>query len=881
MLAPTPAATPTPALDATGESVGSSESIPAGAVGVMGGMGGDSYRPKLRVRSGGVLVTRVAPGSPADKNGISPGDHIVGMVGGSTVLRVRFAGDIQPSMGPHEQIQPMEQPPIGVLVEKPNATILPAVLTPSLSHDASNAFAGTVQGATVVDEPGVFVDAVLDGRTANPSLRPGDRIVRAQTEDGVWQDVTAQNAEAILVAGDAKPLKIEVRSAGEAEPRLLSIPREPFDFEDAFPPSIEGSEAEALSKKFTVANSIYIMQRNNVSGKPVDDRFSETLHREIFEAFDPKKLYFTQEDIRELQGKVHRLDDDLEHGDASFAHAVQSKLEIRAKERTRWTKARLARPMDFSKPVKIEGDRPEFPRNDEEARSRWDNEIKLQVMKHVATGASEKEAKELVQRYTSEAERGATRLRNRADEIFLHTAGQTFDPHTGYMSRSGAERFSRDSERPEQEVTGVHFERLSPGLFQVSEVVPQSAAARAGVRVGDVVVGVGRTDGSVTRPTANEFSGAWSKDVPADKLTLKLRRPGTSSLQAPELLDVSMPRDYANARASGSLVNTPDGKKIGVIRIPSFYSNRESVSVSKDVQALLDRPDWADTDGLLLDLRNNRGGDMREAATLSSLLGVEGVIYTSRGRSGTDPVAQRRGEKTYERPVTVVVSRGTASASEAFVGAFKDYGRGVVVGDTTFGKGSHYGVVGVSGPFSSPGTDPRGAVATTTHEFFGPDGRSPQKVGLRPDVAFPTMIGMTSQSVGEEHLEFVLPAMASSPSPHPIFRERSVIGATAKTIESRIAARRRADPVGQELAASLKAFGDLEKDRQRQRMVTLPQLKAEMDRKRTLRARLNALGASGPGPVSTFGQDPYSRELLNIASDQIQLEAMGPRRPHP
>ncbi|MBK8010022.1 MAG: hypothetical protein IPK13_01625 [Deltaproteobacteria bacterium] len=829
------------------------------------------YAPPFRVRSGGVRVATVEPGSPADQHGLSPGDHVIGAIAVKGVAPVLFASGLRPPETA-EDSKPIDQPPTGILVKKPSGAVVPVVLAPSPGTVRARTPGWTLHGAKLVDEPGVFVDGVVRGKSASDNLQPGDQILRARV-GRTWQDITPGNAVGMLITGKPDPLRIEVLRPGEAKTREVEIQREPLDTGDWIPESIESPEAKKLDAQFTTSNSLFLMQQGRTR-KPVDDRFSEVLHQELFERIDPKKLYFTQEDVNALSKKRHLLDDELKRGDASFANLVQSRFEARAAERSRWTQESLARPLNLNRPVPIGSKRPDFPADNEEAKKLWDNEVKLQVMHHMAAGASEREAKELVQHYADEAERGARTHRGSAEATLLKTAGSVFDPHTSYTPPSEAARWAARLQRADKENTGIYFEKLSPGLFQVSAVDRNSSASKAGVRAGDVVTGVGRSNGSITKPTADEFSGPWADDIPSDTLTLRLRRPGA---QGARTLDVSMPRTYVRERASGEIIKTGDGKRIGVLRIPSFYSDPEGkTSLSKDVDGILSRSEWTATDTLVLDLRHNGGGATNEALELSARFGIDGVVLTD---DHGQPWAGGRVEKAYDRPVIAVADRATASASETFLRAFKDYGRGVVVGDQrTFGKGTYFGIMGATGLASlPPESDSRGAVHVTSGVAFGPDGVSPQGVGVPSDVLLPTLIGTRSARFGEEHLERAIPPQTSKPVPHQLFGHRATTDTVSSSLQAKLAVRQAAPGPAQDLAKAVQKAQEIEEAQQQPRRVNLQQLKREMNLRQDARAVLNEMGAGRPSAPSDYGQDSYSREILNIARDYAEI--VGNRRP--
>jgi carboxyl-terminal processing protease len=207
------------------------------------------------------------------------------------------------------------------------------------------------------------------------------------------------------------------------------------------------------------------------------------------------------------------------------------------------------------------------------------------------------------------------------------------------------------------------------------------------------------------------------------------------------------------------------GKKIGVITLPSFYLDFEAQqknatnynSTSRDVARILNELNAEHVDGVVIDLRDNGGGSLEEAVNVSGLFIATGPIVQVSNATGGKMVLRDEDRRIlYSGPLAVLVNRYSASASEIFAAAIQDYGRGIIVGERTFGKGTVQSLVKLTRPFSFFGKKPElGELKLTIAKFYRISGGSTQHKGVVPDISMPSLIDTTT--IGEDTYTSSLP----------------------------------------------------------------------------------------------------------------------------
>ena len=498
---------------------------------------------------------------------------------------------------------------------------------------------------------------------------------------------------------------------------------------------------------------IELLQGLHYADRPFRD-FSahELLDRDI-ESLDRDHLIFTAPDLEFMH---HRFDRDLKpvylfKGDLHPAFEVFDLFATRALARFAWIEQRLKQPFDFSTEATVAIDRRKaaWPASADAADTSWDRWLQLEVLNEMVDGRDQAAAVGEVRRRYAESRKQIEQMDPLAvRERFLDALLEIFDPHSGYFSRDSAEQFDVMMSGA---VVGIGVElRSLHGRFIVETVQPGGPADRSGrINPGDEIVSVAAAGG-----TPVELSGRRLRELvelmggpQGSKLTLAIRAQG-----AGPPMSVSLERarvEIARDHARGAVVSVPGGDRptpVGVLTLPAFYGAPEasarSASVSADVRELLGQFSARGVEAVVIDLRDNGGGLLEEAVKLAGLFIRPGPVVLVRGLGGN--VEEHRTDDPaviFAKPLVILTSRASASASEAFAGALQCYHRAVIAGaESTFGKGTAQDFIDLHKPASgspAPGQDSWGVARVTRQYYYLPDGNTPQQKGIASDVVLP------------------------------------------------------------------------------------------------------------------------------------------------
>jgi carboxyl-terminal processing protease len=367
----------------------------------------------------------------------------------------------------------------------------------------------------------------------------------------------------------------------------------------------------------------------------------------------------------------------------------------------------------------------------------------------VLTGKEWEEIKEiLTQRYNNALKRLTQSQSEDAFQVYMNAFAREVDPHTSYLSPRNAETFQSEMNLSLEGI-GAVLQMTDDYTVIRSLVVGGPASSSKSLNEGDRIIGVGQDGEDVVDVIGWRLDDVVSliKGPKGTKVNLQILPAGNDAKSH----TVTIVRDKIRLedRAVKSEVIEKEGKKIGVLEVPSFY-----VGLAKDTDALITELNQQGVDGIIVDLRNNGGGALSEATALSGLFITRGPIVQVRDSYGRVTVNADNGNSiSYDGPLTVLVNRYSASASEIFAAAMQDYGRAIVVGENSFGKGTvqqHRSLNHIYDLFDNE----LGYVQYTIQKFYRIDGGSTQNRGVVPDIAFPTAIdpAETGESVEDNAL---------------------------------------------------------------------------------------------------------------------------------
>ncbi|MFZ5607130.1 MAG: carboxy terminal-processing peptidase [Pseudomonadota bacterium] len=536
----------------------------------------------------------------------------------------------------------------------------------------------------------------------------------------------------------------------------------------------------------TTARMVYgLLSDGRYAYRPraLDDALSQEVLTEYLKALDPARVFFTAQDVAGFQAAYgNRLDDAIKSGQVEPAWAIFSLYRQRVDERTAFARKQLKGDFDFSKDERYEYDRKDAPWAEPAALDTlWRQSVKNDWLRLKLAGkAPEEIRKTLDKRYANLATSVQQLKGDEVFQTFMNAYAGSIDPHTDYMTPRSAENFNVQMSNSLEGIGAVLFRQ--DDVVTVREMVPGGPAARSGrLKPGDRIVGVGQgTSGEMKDVVGWRIDdvvalirGAADTQVRLD--VVPAEAPLDSKPIQLLLTRAKVRLEDQRARAETIVVPASVGqpaRRIGVIKLPGFYQDFEArrrgeknyASATRDVARMLAGFRAQKVDGVVLDLRGNGGGSLNEAIELTGLFIDKGPVVQVREAGGRVSVQyDQDAGVAWDGPLAVLVNRGSASASEIVAGAIKDYGRGLIIGENTFGKGTVQTLVDLD-RWPANETPRFGEVKLTVAQFFRPDGSSTQNKGVQPDVAFPTSVD--AAEFGESTYPNALPWTRIAAAPH-------------------------------------------------------------------------------------------------------------------
>ena len=600
------------------------------------------------------------------------------------------------------------------------------------------------------------------------------------------------------------------------------------------------------------------------------NEFNEELSKRTLDTFiktwDPGKVYFLQSDIVETYGK--RFDERQK----SINEAIDANH-------------------DFAVDEYMEVDRKKLPwaKTADELNDRWRKRIKFQVMQLKDTIPDMVKVREkMTKRIALLKKRHTDTTADQVFGFFLNSFAMALDPHSDYMGPDELEDF-RINTRLSLEGIGAVL-RSDEGFTTIQSLVPGGAAALSGqVKVDDKIIAVGQAGDTPAdvidmdlRDVVKLIRGQQGTEV---RLTLVRDHKGQKTQQIVTLKRQKVQLTDRAAKSSVHVVEVsepagPRQIKVGVIVLPSFYMDFEgrqnkqkdfkssSVDMLREIASLKSKG----VEAIVVDLRNNGGGALDEAISVTGLFIQKGPVVQVRGNDGTTFVQEDKDPAVaWDGPLTLVINRQSASASEIFAGAIQDYGRGLIVGDThTFGKGTVQNLNDIS--------EKLGAVKVTISKFYRPSGSSTQLRGVESDIVIPDL--MDEIEVGEKFYDYALPWEKIKESS---FKPLDQVASFVPKLKPASVARLAQDPGFKLVAEDIKTFKDGELERSR---ISLKEKSAkekasekEKEEKRNHGKKSKKKDAEAEVDEETEVQlvDDYGmQEAVRVTADYVQLKAGKP-----
>jgi carboxyl-terminal processing protease len=510
------------------------------------------------------------------------------------------------------------------------------------------------------------------------------------------------------------------------------------------------SEAQAaqLSARF--------LTRFHYDAQPLDDAMSARIFKAYFKLLDSEKVFFTQSDMAKFAPLKTQLDDAIWNQDLSAPFSVFNLYVQRAVERMTYARGLLKQGFDFSvdENYTFDRDHADWPKDQAELDKLWRQRTKNDWLRLKLAGKNDDDIrKTLDKRYAGYIERVKQLDGEDAFQTFMTAYAETTDPHTDYLGPRAAENFDIQM-KLSLEGIGAQLQARDD-YTMIFTLVPGGPAIKSGkLKAGDRIVAVGQGDsGPMTDVIGWRLDDVVNRIRGKKDTTVRLEiLPADAGLDGKHEVVTLVRKKVSieDSAAKKKVVDIKDGdvtRKIGVIELPSFYSDfgarsegdKDFKSATRDVAKLLGELKAAGVQGIVVDLRNNGGGSLAEANSLTGLFIGKGPVVQVRDSKGQVEVqGDDDAGMAWSGPLAVLVNRGTASASEIFSAAIQDYHRGLIVGEPTFGKGTVQNLVDLDRFSQSDSEKPQlGELKMTIQEFFRINGGSTQLKGVTPDIAFP------------------------------------------------------------------------------------------------------------------------------------------------
>ncbi|HBY88291.1 MAG TPA: carboxy terminal-processing peptidase [Colwellia sp.] len=532
-------------------------------------------------------------------------------------------------------------------------------------------------------------------------------------------------------------------------------PKTPEELPVLMPETQHATASKRITARFTRAHYKKVAIDDALSGE-IFDRFIKQL--------DYARNIFLATDVNDFQKYRLEFDSVLTRGKLDTAYDIYNLNMQRRLERYEYAVNLLSskgdkNPFDFTKEEIYSFDREEapWPASEAELDELWRLKVKSDVLNLTLTKKEWPKIKEvLTKRYEYAIKRLKQSESEDAFQLVMNSFARVVEPHTSYLSPRNAERFQVDMNLS---LEGIGAELRSIEDYTVIHRVVTGGPADKSkqLKSKDKIVGVAQGDEDFEDVIGWRLDDVVELIKGAKGTTVRLQILSGDSDDEANIKVVSIVRDIIKledrAAKSEVYLENPDvaeSKKLGVITIPSFYNN-----LSKDVKKEIAKLKEQKVEGIIVDLRGNGGGSLSEATLLTGLFIDKGPVVQIRdGANRIQVNSDRDGVSFFDGPLTVMVDRYSASASEIFSAAIQDYGRGVIVGEHTFGKGTvqqHRGLGRVYDLYEKP----LGSIQYTIAKFYRINGGSTQHRGVLPDIAFPTAIN--PEDWGESKEENALP----------------------------------------------------------------------------------------------------------------------------
>jgi len=500
-----------------------------------------------------------------------------------------------------------------------------------------------------------------------------------------------------------------------------------------------------------------MLSRYHYKDFDLNDSLSSLMFDNYIQTLDHSKVYFFQSDIDSFEKDRYSFDEFLLDGNVQPFFDIFNIYEERLLQRMQYVDTILSRGFDFTQldSVEISRKNSNWVSTWSAMDSLWNLRIKNDALNLYLVGRDEEEIKEnLTKRYENF---GRALNQYNSEDVFqlaMNSYATAVDPHTNYLSPITSENFNIDMSLS---LEGIGARLMTEdGFTKVVEVIPGGPAFKSKkINVDDRIIAVAQgTDGEFVDVVGWRITDVVQLIRGPKETTVRLQilkaKDGITAKPEDILIvrDKVKLEDQAAKKELIEVINNEVAYKIGVITIPKFYIDFEAMrngdpnpkSTVTDVRVLLEELKQENVDGVIIDLRNNGGGALTEAVDVTGLFIETGPVVQVKDINGMVKVETDVDPSIdYSGPLAVMTNRFSASASEIFAAAIQDYGRGIVVGEQTYGKGTVQNLIDLN-RVSRSSTNKFGQLKLTIAKYYRINGGSTQNLGVVPDIIFPSYV---------------------------------------------------------------------------------------------------------------------------------------------
>lgn len=609
----------------------------------------------------------------------------------------------------------------------------------------------------------------------------------------------------------------------------------------------------------------------------LDENFSAKIFDRYLNLLDYSHNVLLASDVEQFMSRKKQIGDELRTGKLDVFYDLYNLAQKRRFERYQYALKVLEKPMDFTGKDTYNLDRSKspWPVSVAELNALWDSKVKYDELSLKLTGKSDQEIREtLTKRYQFAIRRLAQSNSEDVFSLAMTAFAHEIDPHTNYLSPRNTEQFNTEMSLSLEGIGAVL--QMDDDYTVINSMVAGGPAAKSKtITVGDRIVGVGQTGKPMVDVIGWRLDDvvALIKGPKGSKVRLEILPAGKGTKT--RVVTLTRERIRLEDRAVKLTVKTVGKDKVGVLDIPGFY-----VGLTDDVKVQLQKMEKQNVKSVIIDLRSNGGGALTEAVSLSGLFIPGGPVVQVRDNNGkVREDSDTDGVVYYKGPLVVMVDRFSASASEIFAAAMQDYGRALIVGEPTFGKGTvqqYRSLNRIYDQMLRPEWPALGSVQYTIQKFYRINGGSTQRKGVTPDLMMPT--GTEETETGEKFEDNALPWDSINAATYVKSGDLSVFEPQLlKLHQDRIAA----DPEFQYIMKDIARFNALKEKRNIASLNLAQREKENQEDDATRLERINdRYKREGKAPLKKLDDlpkdyqepDPYLDETVHIALDLAKMQ---------